>query len=260
MLLTIPKSDESIAKAMVEKIESMQTLTAMACCGNIPSLIVSGPAGLGKSHLVEEIAHVINKKYSIGVSFVKGHSSPKGLFEILYKNRHKNSVLVFDDCDSVFDDEKSLNLLKAACDSSSRRFITWASATECLDDEGNPIPKSFEFSGSVIFITNLEFEKMADKNSKMAPHFKALMSRSYYINLGMRTVEEAYIRILQVIQASPAMVEGMSQEQVSDMLSFVKNNLENMNEVSLRSVKKLQNLIKASSQWKTIAQISLMKN
>ena len=81
-------------------------------------------------------------------------------------------MLVFDDCDSILLDDISLNLLKGALDSGKKRKISWLSEYRALKEAG--IPDSFNFHGSVIFITNLKFDKM--KSQKLKDHLDALQS------------------------------------------------------------------------------------
>ena len=69
-----------------------------------------------------------------------------------------NSVVVFDDCDSILLDEVCLNLLKGALDSGKKRKISWLAESHSLRREG--VPDSFDFKGGVIFITNLKFDQM----------------------------------------------------------------------------------------------------
>jgi hypothetical protein len=76
-----------------------------------------------------------------------------GLYSKLYEFSSEKNVIVFDDCDSVLLDDLSLNILKAALDSSKKRTISWNTDSRILRSEG--IPDRFEFKAGAIFITNL---------------------------------------------------------------------------------------------------------
>jgi len=52
---------------------------------------------------------------------MKGKSSPFGLYSTLYMNRNK--LIVFDDMDSVFKDTDTVNMLKAALDSTGENTV-----------------------------------------------------------------------------------------------------------------------------------------
>ena len=79
----------------------------------------------------------------------------RGTFElvkILYENRN-NKVLIFDDFDSVFRTKTQIEILKKALVDSNSRLITWVDATK--RGKENRIPERFEFTSSVIFISNV---------------------------------------------------------------------------------------------------------
>jgi hypothetical protein len=61
-------------------------------------------AGLGKSFTVEAVKEHGDK---INAVHIKGYVRPTGLYKTLYENRFKNSVIVFDDTDSIFSDDVS---------------------------------------------------------------------------------------------------------------------------------------------------------
>ena len=133
--------------------------------GDVKAMIVSGPPGVGKSHGVEKvlgkhdlIADIAGDNSLRKYEVVKGAMSAIGLYCKLFNYADKENVLVFDDCDSVFSDELSLNILKAALDSKKSRRICWNTDSFKLRNEG--VPDSFEFKGSAIFITNIKFDNV----------------------------------------------------------------------------------------------------
>jgi len=88
---------------------------------------------------------------------IKGAMSPIGLYCKLYKMADKGNVVVFDDCDSIFQEDLSLNILKAALDSKPNRWIHWNTDSFKLRNEG--VPDSFSFKASAIFITTLNLTR-----------------------------------------------------------------------------------------------------
>ena len=119
-------------------------------------MIVSGPPGVGKSFGVEqeiEKATMFDKLAGkrLRAEVVKGAATPIGLYQTLYKYSDENCVVVFDDCDSILLDDVSLNLLKGALDSYGKRIISWNA-----DMRDEDLPRSFNFTGKVIFISNLD--------------------------------------------------------------------------------------------------------
>ena len=103
-------------------------------------------------------------------TIVKGHAKAGGIFPILYDYRHEGQVVVFDDADGIFEDSVSLNILKTATDTTSTRHISWASKTKFLDSNDEVIPRSFIYEGTIIFLTNLDFNAIISYGHKLAPH------------------------------------------------------------------------------------------
>ena len=181
----------------------LDEMAKAAINGDIRAMIVSGPPGVGKSYGVETqlnkaimFDQLAGKKVRFNI--VKGAMTALGLYAQLYKYSDKKNVLVFDDCDTVFADDLSLNILKAALDSGKRRKICWNSDSSLLRREG--IPDSFDFQGSAIFITNLKFHNV--KSKKLQDHLEALQSRCHFLNLTIDTTRDKILRIKEVPSAT----------------------------------------------------------
>ena len=152
------ETDEEIITRIKERFTILEDMTKGVRKGDVRAMIVSGPPGVGKSFGVEAVLTKDDLFDKMGdrkprYEILKGAMSAIGLYSKLYEYSKKGSVLVFDDCDSVLLDELSLNILKAALDSSKKRTISWNTDSRVLRAEG--IPNSFEFAGSAIFITNI---------------------------------------------------------------------------------------------------------
>ena len=167
-------------------------------------------------------------------------------------------VVVFDDADAIFFDDVSLNLLKAVCDTTERRRVSWLSEGKLIDDEtAVMIPRSFDFEGTIIFISNYDFDAMIDRGHKLAPHLEALMSRAMYIDLGMKNKRDYFIRIKQVI--ADGMLNSFTAEQQNDILSFIEENIDSLHELSLRMALKIADLVKISTNWRNMARATCMR-
>ena len=251
------ETDADIEARLAERFDILQDMTSAAIAGDVRAVIVSGAPGVGKSYGIQKALEVWDpeqKNYTI----VKGYVKTTGLYKLLYQFRHKNQVLVFDDSDSCLAEETSLNLLKAVCDTTEQRVVSYLAEMTLVDDESaERIPRSFVFNGTIIFITNLDFSAMADRGHKLAPHLQALMSRSHYLDMTMRTCRERLIRIRQVIRAG--MLSELSTEQQKDVIEFIEKNYTNMRELSLRACIKLSNLCKSTKNWQRIAKVTMMK-
>jgi hypothetical protein len=226
-------------------------------------MIVTGPPGVGKSFGVEGVlakhdvfATVAQneklKKYEV----VKGAMSAIGLYKKLYEFQDKKCILVFDDCDSVLLDDLSLNILKAALDSSKKRMIHWNTDSRLLRSEG--VPNSFEFKGGAIFITNIKFENV--KSKKLKDHLEALESRCHYLDLTIDTEREKVLRIKQIVEDGMLADYEFKPWDVDELLDFIDNNKKKLRELSLRMVLKLADLKKSfPDRWMRVAEVSCMR-
>ena len=169
----------------------------------------------------------------------------------------RSCVVVFDDCDSVLVDDVSLNLLKGALDSGKRRKISWLSDSHMLRREG--VPDSFEFKGSVIFITNLKFDQM--KSQKLRDHLDALQSRCHYLDLTLDTMRDKVLRIKQIAADGDLFAEYDFEKVVEDeIIEFLEHNKNRFREMSLRMAIKIADLRKSFPlKWKDMAAVTCMK-
>ena len=256
--LTLTKSTETvdqIEEKLNDRFNALEVLTEATGKGINRALIVSGPAGLGKSYTVEMKMGELEKQ-GHNVTYIKGYVRPLSLYRLLYESRFDNCVLVFDDSDSIFADDVSMNLLKSACDSTEKRKLHWLSRSidKIEDEDGEPIPSNFEFEGSVIFITNYDFDDLIARGSRLAPHFEALVSRSHYLDLAMKTKMDYVVRIKQVVRAGMLRDKGLSTFDEATIVDFVEKNMDNLRELSLRMVIKLATLMKMNNgSWQKLA-------
>ncbi|CAB4138115.1 ATPase, AAA-type, core [uncultured Caudovirales phage] len=259
----VHETDEQAIERIRTRFQILDEMTKAATTGDIRAMIVSGPPGVGKSYGVEKIVEqaCLFDKLSgkrLRAEVVKGSATPIGLYQTLYKYSDKNCMLVFDDCDSILVDDVALNLLKGALDSGSKRKISWLSESSSLRREG--IPDSFNFNGSIIFITNLKFDKM--KSQKLKDHLDALQSRCHYLDLTLDTMRDKILRIKQ-IAADGALFENMDldKEAETEVIEFMEEHKNSLREVSLRMAIKIGQLRKSFAlRWKDMARITCMKS
>jgi len=258
------ETDAEIIERLRERFEILDDMTRAVKKGAVRAMIVSGAPGVGKSFGVEKVlgkhglmADIANdeklKKYEI----VKGAMSAIGLYSKLYEFSAEKNILVFDDCDSVLLDDLSLNILKAALDTSKKRTISWNTDSRLLRSEG--VPNSFEFKGGAIFITNINFQNI--KSKKLQDHLAALESRCHYIDLTIHTEREKMLRIKQIVGDGMLAEYDFSEEQTTSIIEFIDQNKKRLRELSLRTVLKTADLMRSfpGDKWQRVAQISLMK-
>jgi hypothetical protein len=259
----VSETDDEAMDRIRERFDILHEMTKATVSGDIRAMIVSGPPGVGKSYGVEteiDKACLFDKLAGkrLRAEVVKGSATPIGLYQTLYKYSDANSVIVFDDCDSILLDDVALNLLKGALDSGKKRVISWLSESSALRREG--IPERFEFKGSVIFITNLKFDKM--KSQKLRDHLDALQSRCHYLDLTLDTMRDKLLRIKQIAKDGVLFADYDFDEYAQDdIIDFMHGNKDRLREVSLRMALKIADLRKSfPGNWKRMSETTCMKS
>ena len=254
------ETDEETIERLRERFDMLEDMTKATKKGDVRAMIVSGPPGVGKSFGVEKVLGKHDIIATLGekppkYEVVKGAMSAIGLYCKLYKFADKDNVIVFDDCDSIFADELSLNILKAALDSKKTRRIHWNTDSFKLRNEG--VPDSFEFKGSAIFITNLKFDKA---KGKIREHLMALESRCHYVDLTIDTEREKMLRIKQITADGMLDEYGFNEDTIEEIVDFVDINKKRLRELSLRTVLKVADLAKAfPTKWEAMAENTVMR-
>ena len=236
-----------------ERFLIMQDYTDMVSKRELASALVTGEGGLGKTFTVMktlrdnglqditqlEVGARLDKR---GYIAVKGYSTAKGLFRTLYENR--NQIIIFDDCDNVLKDPTAVNILKSALDSYDVRMVSWNA--ESFGDED--LPKTFEFTGGVIFISNLPKHKVP----------QAIRSRAMCADVSM--TRDEVIERMRMIVASPEFMPEFEDEQKRDALEFVAENANNPMVAAL-NLRSLVNVVKARAakpdHWRRLGLYSM---
>lgn len=250
--------DPELVFSINERFTILEDFVDMVAAGTIPSAIITGQGGLGKSHTVfaalKRAGKINLDDAEIGARFdeglsskayvvVKGFSTAKGLYRTLFEN--KGRLVVFDDCDSILKDPVAANLLKAALDSYDKRVITW-NAESFGDDD---LPRSFIFTGGVIFISNMPMYKIP----------QAIISRSMPADVSM-TRKEIIERMATIVKSGDFLV-GYEMEHKEEALAFIAANAERpeIKEINLRT---LINVTKARAtkpeHWKRLALYAML--
>jgi hypothetical protein len=258
------ETDAEIIERLRERFEILEDMTRAVKKGDVRAMIVSGAPGVGKSFGVEKVlakhqlmADVADDQKLKKFEIVKGAMSAIGLYSKLYEYSAEKCILVFDDCDSVLLDDLSLNILKAALDTSKKRTIHWNTDSRLLRSEG--VPNSFEFKGGAIFITNINFANI--KSKKLQDHLAALESRCHYVDLTIHTEREKMLRIKQIVGDGMLEEYEFTPEANAELIDFIDANKKRLRELSLRTVLKCADLMRTfkGDKWKRVAEVSLMR-
>ena len=255
------ETDEEIIERLRKRFDILEDMTQATKEGTVRAMIVTGPPGVGKSFGVDKVLKKEDLFNTLGqkkpkYEVVKGAMSAIGLYCKLYEYADKGNVVVFDDCDSVLLDDLSLNILKAALDSSTKRMIHWNTDSSKLRAEG--VPGSFEFKAGAIFITNIKFDHV--KSKKLQDHLAALESRCHYIDLQMDTEREKVLRIKQIVKDGMLDSYDFQNNEQEEVVGFIDDQKKKLRELSLRTVLKIADLRKSfPGNWKEMAEVTVMK-
>lgn len=250
----------ALDKRITRQFTVMSKLTEFVIAGHVRSLIISGAAGIGKSYEMEtRLNKAIDNSEINSFTILKGKISAIALFQQLFLHKEEGDILVLDDIDVIFQDETSLNLLKGALDTGDRRHLVWMTASSWLEEQG--VDQEFDFNGACVFITNKDFDREIDRETILAVHFRALMSRSIYLDLGIHTNQEIMMRIWQVVEGTTMLdkhgIDGFQKEQ---MMLWLEDNHAHLRELSLRTILKLAAYMKGDPQgWQDIAEATMIR-
>lgn len=192
-----------------EKFEYIRNLVDMVIKGIQPSVLITGQPGVGKSYVVRDTLRKAGMKMDEDYIQVSGHSSPFGLYKLLHDNR--DATIVFDDTDSLFNNDISANILKAALDSYDRRYISWYSNVA----EQKELDPSFEFTGNIIFISNMFAERIDS----------AIRSRAFCFDLQM-TKDEISEHMQNIIDNVEPNVSSKLKQETLDYLKTIHDTFE----------------------------------
>jgi hypothetical protein len=236
-----------------KRFEFVEQMVSMVSKKTIASAIITGEGGLGKTHTVLasldragftnvtdlaefEIGSVVNTSKSYRV--IKGFSTAKGLYRSLFESN--GMVLVFDDCDSVLKDPVALNLLKGALDSYGERYINWNA--EMRDPD---LPRSFKFTGSIVFISNMDLDRVD----------QAVKSRALCVDLTM--TQEQKVERMEVLVESEDFLDGFELSVKRDAIAFIRDNMDNVANLSLRTLIATTKIAAEGGDWKQLAKYVL---
>jgi replicative DNA helicase len=248
------ETDEQIIARIEDRFAILDEVTNGVADGEFRSLIVSGAPGIGKSAGISKTLE--NKKKNDGLEYniVSGTIvSAYNLYQTLYDNSEINNVLILDDCDSLLYDGTCINLLKAALESGNKPRIVSYKSDSVLQ---LGIPTSFEFEGRIIFITNMDFQRIIDRDkSAAAKHLAALTDRSLYLDLTLHTKREIWCRIYSMVTKHHMLKQyKFTPIEIIQLLDYVRERQNDFRSFSLRTVIQLAQFMKNSpDNWRRMS-------
>lgn len=262
-IVAAPKSEFTVE----ERFNFIERFTKGVATGAYLSLVLVGGPGLGKTHVVLQTLKDLGLKEILPMNIepatkggeadeeiqemlmngeplvdegdfivIKGFSTPKALYRALYDNNGK--IIVIDDADGAFGDKNAANILKGALDSSVPRYISWMTEKKSNDDD---LPSRFEFTGRIIFISNLEMSQFP----------AAILSRSVHVDLTLTTEEK--IERIELILSKYEDADG----HAAQVLGLIKDHAPKFKELSVRTAMMLMQIRKAEPDDRLFTRMAL---
>lgn len=258
---------KTMSKSLQDTYDRLDTAYAIArgvISGRIRSLVLTGPGGIGKSHVINKALNDetydrtrpknVDDFLSLGeddfYTIIKGRIRPLALYETFYQYKDAGKIVILDDADDVMKDIIGLNLIKGALDTANRT-ITWASKAVSKD-----VPTQFEFNGGLIAISNMKLEG----SGSLEEHLEAVFTRIHKVDIGLHNKNDRLEYIIDVYEKTNMLqTYGMSEKHEHDIIEYMIRNVDNLQDVSLRMGLKLADLIITdTSKWQLMAKHSCL--
>ena len=114
-LFDVPLNDDELFSLLEFEVRKVKNKTNRA-------LLILGDPGVGKSYtVIKELAG------ENSITFKGTITGPAALYKVLFMNNDPDKIIIFDDLDTLFDNDKSANILKGALDSAAVTEVSYLS-------------------------------------------------------------------------------------------------------------------------------------
>ena len=188
------------------------------------------------TQVVKDTLESLGMRKDVHYYFASGTVTAAGLYEVLFLNRRM--LTVFDDCDAVFKDPDSVNMLKAALDTYDTREISKLTKGNTFNSVGmddneiqeeyetsGKLPNKFEFVGQIIFISNLEESKFDT----------AILSRSLHVDVHLSR-KELFERMAEIMKKLSPDVDMPKKMEALEYLTHITENYPTKFDLNIRTL------------------------
>jgi hypothetical protein len=206
-----------------QQLDDMRQAIRLLHRGVTNAVFIGGRGGIGKTFNVEQVLDELGLQDGDGYFKNAGSISAAGLYRLLFKER--DNLIMFDDSDNVFGDQEARNILKGATDTKPVRKIAWSKQSSDIipadefsddDEDAGNFPSFFEFTGQIIFISNLDTDKLDPDG--------ALRTRGILMDIDP-TDQEIY-DLMEKIVGTFELAEGLtlSEENRIEVVNVLRDN------------------------------------
>ena len=208
-----------------QQLEDMRQAVRLLYRGVTNAVFIGGRGGIGKTFNVEQVLDEMGLSDGEGYFKNAGSISAAGLYRLLFKKR--DELIMFDDSDNVFGDQEARNILKGATDTKPVRKLAWSKQSGDIipaedfsddDEEEGKVPSFFEFTGKIIFISNLDTDKLdpdgalrtrgilmdIDPTDEEVYDLMEKIVDGFELSEGLTLSHEERIEVIQVLRSNPS--------------------------------------------------------
>lgn len=197
--------DSRQAGLQIEEFDTARHLLLLTLRGHSTATILTGEGGIGKTYLTIET--IKQELKSDEWEYRSGFTTPLAFYKYLYAHRDKR-VLVVDDVEGLFDNAKSITILKGALwDTNGKRLVYYDTTSEKAED----VPSVFELRSRLIILCN-RIPNAGDVN------VSALLSRAVAYEL--RFSHGQKLRIMKRILDSR---KGLDRRAKAKVMEIIEN-------------------------------------
>lgn len=224
-------------KLVFQDIEDMVKVVAK---GKTKSLVICGDAGVGKTfHVTKAVEEVLGKESPNFVVHKGMKASPRAFYKDMFMDAEK--CVILDEADPILNNEDIIIMLKSALDTSGTPSFEYLTGTarvtgnqaevraECdsireeilagamptfsmngkVGQNAVILPSKFYFDGSMIFISNLPYDKIDD----------AVKSRSLFIDVHL-CAKDTFNRMKSIFMLKNPSMPDADVDKVFNMLGI----------------------------------------
>lgn len=259
--------EESVTEEAVpysKQLAAVRSAVKLLKAGATNAIFLGGRGGVGKTQQVEEVLASFGLEDGCGYHKIAGSASAAGVYRTLWENR--DGIVFFDDSDKALTEMEARNYFKSAADTKKVRKVCAAKngksyvALEDINmtDDGevddDRLPRSFEFTGKVIFISNLGIDKLDPDG--------ALRTRGWVQSVNP-TNEEVYDYMEEICDKIVLDVNyRLTHEERMEVIEILRSRKVQANTVNLRQLVKGLNYRAGISQqggsdeeWKELVRL-----
>jgi len=177
------QSNPLFGRAGVESFDQIEAFVKSVIKFRRTGLLITGDPGVGKTFTVQKMLDKSGVRYE---EFKGNIKSATNLYSLLFDNNDPDKILVFDDCDSVLQDEAQTEILKGALDDKKIRLISYIAKNLMTPEEYvKYLISEGDKKGAIAYAQSVKLEN--DPKIK-----KALLKRSTFEDVMGGGIESAF--------------------------------------------------------------------